>query len=456
MEEKRDGSNEGDGIFSYYAGRFFKSTLARGATGTFIAKVAGAGLGFLSQIVLTRFLGAAEYGVYIYAFTWINLVAIVGTMGFTTGSVRFVSKYKANEAWGLLRGYLRFSRRFVAKLSVGLAVLVAAVTITVELLGYTAHLATFMMAGAVLPLLTQIRVRSAELRGLKWVVWAQVPERILRPFFLILSVPILVWVLGVPEIAPAAMGVHLASAGVGLATVIYLGRSVMPGQVRTSSAAYQDEEWFRVGRDMMLIAGFNLILFQADTIMVGLMVGTTEAGLYRVASKIATVIVFVLAAVNNILGPIVAETYSKGEEKKLQRLVTLGAWGAFIPSLVISAMLIGLDTWVLNLFGREFLQSKGILKILVLGQIANALAGPAVLLLNMTDHERESAIVLGLSSFLNVFLNAILIHYFGSVGAAVATAATMVAWNTASVWLVWKKIGVVSFIRANKGTLMNR
>mgnify|MGYP006276277649 CR=1 FL=1 len=88
-----------------------QSSFARGAAGNFGVRVVGAGFGFLSQIILARVLQASGYGIYIYALTWINLVAIGGAVGFTTASVRFVSEYGESRSATACH---EFERSFVA------------------------------------------------------------------------------------------------------------------------------------------------------------------------------------------------------------------------------------------------------------------------------------------------------------------------------------------------------
>jgi len=88
---------------------------------------------------------------------------------------------------------------------------------------------------------------------------------------------------------------------------------------------------------------------------------------------------------------------------------------------------------LLSLFGADFVAGYPALIILTAGMIVNAAAGPVGLLLNMTGHQRLCAKIFGTSALINVVLNALLIPQLGIVGAALATAATMILWN---LWLL--------------------
>jgi O-antigen/teichoic acid export membrane protein len=326
-----------------------------------------------------------------------------------------------------------------------LAVAAAVVALSLKQLGYASHISTFAIACFMLPVMTQVKVRAAELRGLKWVVWSQLPEKIIRLVVLIVGVFFLAYGANISVSAPRAMGVHLFGWVAGLLLVVLIARRAYPSEAKNGISEGRSEEWLSTSRDMMLIAGFNLVLFQADTIMVGALAGTTDAGLYAVASKLASLMIFVLLAVNSILGPVAAELHARGEVTRLQRVVTLATWGIFVPSMLLGVGLLLFDVQALRIFGEEFVQSDGALKFLIGGQLINAMAGPANLLLNMTGHQRESAKILGGSAVLNIVLNATLIPTFGFVGAASATAVTMLVWNGLAVWMVWRTLNIVAF-----------
>lgn len=443
--QNSDKKRSGVLLFKQLIRRLRQSSFARGAAGNLGARVAGAGLGFLSQILLARVLQASGYGVYIYALTWINLVAIGGAMGFTTASVRFVSEYRGQGKWKLFRGYLSYSRSTVLKASAFLAVAALGVALFLKQLGYASHISTFAIACFMLPVMTQVKIRAAELRGLKWVVWSQLPEKMIRLVVLILGVLFLAYGSNISVSAPWAMGVHLLGWVAGLTLVFLIAKRAFPCEATHGASEGRSEEWLSTSRDMMLIAGFNLVLFQADTIMVGALAGTTDAGLYAVASKLASLMIFVLLAVNSILGPVAAELQAQGKTVQLQRIVTFATWGIFIPSVLVGVGLLYFDVQALGVFGEEFVQSDDALKLLIGGQLVNAMAGPANLLLNMTGHQRMSAKILGGSAVLNIVLNATLIPLFGFVGAALATAITMLVWNSLAVWMVWRVLKIVAF-----------
>ncbi|MES1148284.1 MAG: flippase, partial [Bradyrhizobium guangdongense] len=52
-----------------------EASLTRRLAGTiFIIRVISAGLAYLSQILLARWMGTSDYGIYVYVWTWVLLL----------------------------------------------------------------------------------------------------------------------------------------------------------------------------------------------------------------------------------------------------------------------------------------------------------------------------------------------------------------------------------------------
>ena len=120
---------------------------------------------------------------------------------------------------------------------------------------------------------------------------------------------------------------------------------------------------------------------------------------------------------------------------------TVARW-LFYPSLILAILLIVFADRVLGLFGSEFVAARGEMTVLILGQLVNVGAGSVGYLMKMTGHHNQCAYVFGFSAILNLLLNAILIPFWGIMGAAIATALSMAIWNIWLHQLVVKYLGV--------------
>ena len=87
------------------------SSLARRLAGAaFLIRVVSAALTFVSQILLARWMGGFEFGVYIYGWTWILLIGGMVDLGLGSAAQRFIPEYTERKSFALLRGFLSGSR----------------------------------------------------------------------------------------------------------------------------------------------------------------------------------------------------------------------------------------------------------------------------------------------------------------------------------------------------------
>ena len=410
----------------YSTGR--RAILARGAMGAFTAKVAGAGLLLGLHVMLARFLGAEQYGFYVYAITWINILVILCLLGFQTSLVRFIAEYNIKQQWGLLRGILRRSNQTV----LGFSILVSFTgAIVVRALGdrVSGEMAiTFYIAFCALPVFAFCHLREASLRALKHVFQSELLLQVIRPALTGIAVIGLFFWLGDTFRARYAMTANLVAVFFAAVVGTVFLHKRLPKSASETRPEFVNTQWLKVSLPLLLIAGMHILLKKTDIVMLGAFKGYEQAGIYSAASKISDLVVFALTAINTILAPIVAELYHTRQKERLQRIITLAARAIFIFTLVISLILIVFGKFVLSLFGLAFIAAYVPLLILLCGQ--------------MSGRQNMMGIIVSVSAATNVLLNVVLIPSFGLVGAAISTALTMTMWNAAMFLYVQIRLGL--------------
>ncbi len=127
---------------------------------------------------------------------------------------------------------------------------------------------------------------------------------------------------------------------------------------------------------------------------------------------------------------------------RLQKVVTLATRMTFAANFFAGAFVVVFGGWVLGLFGQPFIVALPCLYIFIFGHVVSAMAGSVGLLLSMTGHHNEVALVTGISVVLNVALNLLLVPHYGIEGAAAATAISLVCWNIVLVFRARKLLGI--------------
>jgi O-antigen/teichoic acid export membrane protein len=202
--------------------------------------------------------------------------------------------------------------------------------------------------------------------------------------------------------------------------------------------------WFRATFFMGSISGLVLINSSVDIIMLGLWTTDTDVGHYRLASTVGAVITLGLQTMNLYAMPHITRLLANGEKEKLFRIIRHSTQLSFGFSLLALLIILSLGEPVLIfVFGSEFAAAFPVLLVLAAGHLANAFFGPARAVMMMAGHERLAAVITGLGTIANIGLNALLIPTYGPVGAAIASAVSIVATKTITFIVVWKQHGVL-------------
>ncbi len=76
----------------------------------FIIRVLSAMLAYGSQILLARWMGGSDYGVYVYVWTWVLLLGSMMDFGISASAQKIIPEYRTRGEHALLRGFLSGSR----------------------------------------------------------------------------------------------------------------------------------------------------------------------------------------------------------------------------------------------------------------------------------------------------------------------------------------------------------
>jgi len=119
------------------------SVTTRLAGTIFIIRVISAALAYVSQILLARWIGGSDYGVYVYVWTWVLLLGSMMDFGISASAQKIIPEYRTGGEHALLRGFLSGSRWMTFVVSAAASALLA---------GVVKSLSPWIDANAVLPL----------------------------------------------------------------------------------------------------------------------------------------------------------------------------------------------------------------------------------------------------------------------------------------------------------------
>lgn len=402
-----------------------RSRAQRDAVVAFAVRVASAGLIYLSQIVMARWMGGAGYGIYVFVWSGVLLLGGLAGLGLNLGMIRLVSEYRARGQDNLLRGLLCGGRM--------LALASGTATATLALLALwlfsgripDTYLVPACIVLAAVPLFTLTDVQDGIGRGHGWMGAALMPPYILRPL-LLLGTMTAAHFAGLPMTGTmAAVAAVVSTWGAGLVQSLSMQRRLRALR-RGGPRVYDFPRWLETSLPLLVIGAADILLQNADVFVISRYMDPADVGIYYAAAKTMSLILFVHYAVGSAVANRFAALGATGDRAALAAFVRDAVNWTFWPSLAAAVVILALGMPLLWLFGPQFTSGYPVMFVMVLGFLARSAMGPAEFLLNMVGGERACAMNLAGAAVVDIVLNLILVPRFGLLGAATATAASLV------------------------------
>ena len=208
-------------------------------------RVCGLGLGFLAHIVLSRILGASQYGSYVIALGWAMVLVIPARLGLDNSVLRFATIYREEGRAADLRGLVRFSLACMGALSLIIAscLLIAKAAGT----GSLRSVDWVMLAGIALliPFSAVLGWLSTLVRTANRIFAAQFYEQVLRPALLIAALVALM-LAGLRLDAPDAMLITAATVAAAMIGIAVQTKAVFRSVPRVHASFGHRREWLSV------------------------------------------------------------------------------------------------------------------------------------------------------------------------------------------------------------------
>lgn len=393
----------------------------RGALLAFAIRIASAGIAFLSQVLLARWMGAHEFGVFTYVWVWINIIGTLCAAGFATSVVRFVPEYQNAGKPELVRGFLRTGRLFSSGMGL-VAMLVGLLSLYLlkdRVADY--YLLPAAIALVALPAFSLTDFQDGVGRSQGWIDLALVPPYIIRPFLLFTFIGAAVAV-GWNKNAETAVFAVIAATWITAVLQYYLQKRRMVRAVPAGPRRYKFGFWLKVSLPVIAIESFALMMTNMDILLLDVFVTPDQIAIYFAAARTIALIAFVHFSVTAAVTPKFTTLYADGRLDELRQFLRETRKWTFIPSLIGGIGLLILGKPILWLFGPEFTNGYPAMFALVIGLLARSFAGPLQGFMIATGQQNTAALAMGSVVIVNIVFNLLLIPKFGLLGAAGATA----------------------------------
>ncbi len=411
--------------------------IQRMAGGAFAIRVTGAVVIFLSQILLARWIGGVEFGIYVYAWTWLQMVGDIIHLGLPLTAQRIVPEYTQRNDLDGLRGFLLGSRWVVF----------AAATMTAALGAFSVHtleqsldVGTIMplyLACIALPLYPVSNMLDGLARPYNAIYIALLPPFVLRPLMLIATMAAAL-ALGIAADATTAMAAFAIATWTTTLVQLVLFSRCLARQVPAGPRRYDLSAWIKLSSPIFAVWAFYMLLTYTDILVLRQFRPPEEVAHYYAAAKILALVTFIHFSVSAAVSHRFAGHHVSGDSAALQALAGSTVRWTFWPSLAMIVAILVFGKPILWLFGPGFPAGYPLMFILAIALVARAAVGPAERVLNMMGEQRRCALVYATVFALNLGGCFAVAGPYGSVGVAVVISASCVV-ESALLFLVAKR-----------------
>lgn len=412
----------------------------------FAIRILSALIGFVSQVLLARWMGGFEYGIFVLVWLVMVMAGSLSCLGFHTSVVRFVPEYREKGMLPELRGILWGSRVFTLLASTALAALGIPGLWLARGLVEPYYLAPFILGLVAMPMIALSDTLQGISRARSWGIAALAPTYLIRPVLILVFMVVLIAADFAADAITATLAAVLATYVTTLGHLVVvsgrIGRETAHGPSR-----FLVRHWLAVSLPIFLVESFFFLLTNADVLMVGVYMKPDDVGVYFATVKVLALVHFVYFAVKAGVAQRYAQ-FAHAEPHRLAQFARETVSWTFWPSLLMAVIVLALGEPLLMLFGPGFEAGFWLLVPLLSGVVLRAAIGPAESLLTMSGHQNACALVFALTLVLNITLCTLLIPRFGLWGAASATALSILFEATLLGLTVWRKHGFVMFILA--------
>ncbi|WP_414932435.1 flippase [Vibrio europaeus] len=403
------------------------------------------GLSVVSGIVLARYLGPEQYGLYTFVLSIISVAMMLVVAGLPQLLIREVANAELESNWGVLNGLFRWSTNSVLVLSVFIMLTMlgllwsGAFDPDVELVLWTALV--------LIPIKSLSSKQGAIINGLRSPILAIIPESVVMPVvalcfylgFILLDINFTAMLMIETQIVTAIVTF--------LCGVIFL-RRVRPKELTQNRSVYHVKKWYVALLPFTVISLLGTMNVEISSVLLGIFGESEAVGYFKVALQGVMLVTLGLTAIDTITGPNIARLYKSGDLHSTQILLSKSVRLTCLVSIPIVIFLFFFGELVVTLlFGKEYVRSATILNILCIGQIVNALMGSSALVLNMTGNENKSLKALFYTFLINAIGLAVLVPNYGDVGAAASVSLSVIFWNLFMAKEVHKSTGLKTWFR---------
>ncbi|MFB6187851.1 MAG: flippase [Halobacteriaceae archaeon] len=376
----------------------------------FGATLLSQGLGFLTRVVMARYLPVDGYGNVVIGLSVLNLFGIAALVGMPNALSRYLPRQETtNERRSILVSTFQIVGVF--SLTLAISVYLAADLLAILVFGDQGLVWIIRIFAGILPFYAMFRLSLGGFRGYEATYPRIILQNVLRP------------------------GLQLA----GIVVFVLIGYG-------TTGIAFAYGIAF-VG--VAASGAINMIAKHSDLIILGIYKPSSLVGIYDVTFKMAVFLPLLFTpALGYLFTPIMSRLDANTELQRMDELYTVMTRWLVVAAFPIFALLFMFPGQSLGFFfGANYQGGQTALRILLIGFMIGLLPGMTGNFLTAVGETKLLMFISTGTMLLNVVVNIVLIPSYGIVGAAIATASARTFNIIFQYYFIYRKYSVNPFDR---------
>ena len=400
--------------------RRLRGDVAHALSGAILIQVSAGVVAFAMLSVAARTMSADEFG---HLAMWLSITqmgAVIAVFGQEMFILRSLNEFGVAKEPSLARGALSYTGWIVAVLPLTCAV-------GVFLVGhFVLHESVGLMLAAGLYLVANsiVGVGGHIARYARGMLLAEGTREL--SWKTLTTIALLVVVQTHSKI-DAETFLLIACASIALALTVQITATVraLPREMLRAVPVRRVREWTRASFHLWVTSVLETLNQYFDVLVIYILLDAPSAGVYFVATRIANAFGTLLSGAHVLATRRIPHLYFSKQIDEINRTFVSMAEVILICIVAgISAVVLGAH-YLLGLFGPAFADHNWVLIVLVAGTSIYAAGGPASTVLLICGHESKYPFVLAGNIALRLAGFAILIPFFGLIGAAIAATVSL-------------------------------
>jgi len=393
-------------------------------------------MAFVNNAVITRTVGADQYGLYVLATRVFELVTIASLLGFRQTIVKFLSGYKAKQAGSYIKGTFLYCLKILILVSVVVSVVLAGFSYPISTgLFNKPELSPYLK---ILLLLVPIQVMlwyfSSSLQGVKKVQQQVTITNVVLPVLFLVFIS-LAFIRGYR--LDGLIYAHILTVTIIAAILYYYSKKNILNPYKKKKSMLEPVALWKFSLPLYLNSFLGTSIRLSPILIMGLFITSKEIGIFNIAFRLAGLVFFMVMAFQLIFAPTISELFAKNEKSMIANLSKSITKWVFTISFGIFILLFVYHKQVLGVFGNDFIEGSSVLFILLVAELINALAGLTFSVILMSGRSKVILINSLVGFVIIVSVTFLLTPVYGILGPAIAYLTFMIVVNSLSLIELW-------------------